>query len=243
MIQVLPNTTETLINKRFSLLVLVLIFTALHVYAQNTLLRFMPQVNMQPLVLENRSYKLNGGKDSFSIRTLRFYVSNICFYQDDQLVWKEAESYHLLDVESDQLTIILHTPGKLRYNKLFFNLGIDSMTNAAGAKGGDLDATKGMYWAWQSGYINFKLEGSSPICNTRKNAFEFHLGGYKDGNYCMQDVMLPVHAGLVIPIVTDIASFVESIDLRKENSVMTPGEEAITLSEKAALIFHSQGIK
>ena len=56
--------------------------------------------------------------------------------------------------------------------------------------GGDLDPTKGMYWAWQSGYINFKMEGSCSQCLATKNNFEFHLGGYQQPFYAMQTIEL-----------------------------------------------------
>ena len=52
-------------------------------------------------------------------------------------------------------------------------------SNVAGAIGGTLDPINGMYWAWNSGYVNFKIEGTSTLSNARKNAFKFHLGGYQ----------------------------------------------------------------
>jgi hypothetical protein len=55
---------------------------------------------------------------------------------------------------------------------------------------GDLDPIKGMYWAWQSGYINMKIEGKSSSCRTRKNEFQFHIGGYLSPYYAMRKVAL-----------------------------------------------------
>ena len=79
-----------------------------------------------------------------------------------------------------------------RHDKIKFNLGIDSLTNVSGVMGGDLDPTKGMYWTWQSGYINFKMEGSSAVCPTRNHEFQFHIGGYQDPFYAMQTLELEV---------------------------------------------------
>lgn len=63
-------------------------------------------------------------------------------------------------------------------NSCRFQVSIDSATNSAGALGGDLDPTKGMYWTWQNGYINFKLEGKTSKSTARNHSFEFHIGGY-----------------------------------------------------------------
>jgi len=56
-------------------------------------------------------------------------------------------------------------------------IGTDSITNVSGALDGDLDPIKGMYWAWNSGCINFKLEGTRVISG-KKTPFEYHIGGY-----------------------------------------------------------------
>ena len=78
----------------------------------------------------------------------------------------------------------------MRFNTIAFNLGIDSITNVSGAQGGDLDPTKGMYWAWQSGFINIKLQGTSNSCPPPKNEFEFHLGGYQYPFNSLQTIIL-----------------------------------------------------
>ena len=70
-------------------------------------------------------------------------------------------------------SLALQIPSNIPFSKLKFQLGIDSLTNVSGAMGGDLDPTKGMYWTWQSGYINMKIEGKSNSCKTRKNQFQF----------------------------------------------------------------------
>ena len=46
---------------------------------------------------------------------------------------------------------------------------------------GDLDPVHGMYWTWQSGYIQFKLEGLlRDSAGERK--LELHLGGFEGEN-------------------------------------------------------------
>ena len=77
-----------------------------------------------------------------------------------------------------EVALCLEIPEDTEFDAIQFNLGIDSLTNVSGALGGDLDPTKGMYWTWQNGYVNFKLQGTSDLCNNPKNEFEFHLGGY-----------------------------------------------------------------
>jgi hypothetical protein len=62
--------------------------------------------------------------------------------------------------ENDSNALCLEIPDDIEFDAIQFNLGLDSLTNVSGALGGDLDPTKGMYWTWQNGYVNFKLQGS-----------------------------------------------------------------------------------
>lgn len=202
--------------------------------------KFSPRFHNAPLILEKKLYD---GKDSFSINTLRFYVSGIELYKNNKGVWKEANSYHLIDMEEpESMEIFLTVPANMHYDHILFNLGIDSATNAAGAGSGDLEATKGMYWAWQSGYVNFKLEGVHSACNTRKHEFEFHLGGFRGSDYCMQQVLLPAKEAGTITIATDVAAFTNKIDFKAQNTVMTPGKEAVMLSKKAVAMFSTKSL-
>ncbi len=105
------------------------------------------------------------------IDALKFYISNIQFFKSGRVVFKENNSFHLIDAaQSYSETLSVADSEDIRFDEVRFSIGIDSATNTAGVLGGDLDPTKGMYWTWQSGYINFKLEGTSTICNTKNNA-------------------------------------------------------------------------
>jgi hypothetical protein len=175
------------------------------------------------------------------ITMLRCYISGIRLWLGDKEVWREQNSYHLLDTENPgSLKLSLELPRTLHYNTISFNLGVDSAASCSGAHSGDLDPVKGMYWAWQSGYINFKLEGVSPQSTARKHEFHFHLGGYQYPYASMQTITLQVKPSQEIVVRMDLSKFLSGIDLSKQNSIMIPGAEAAALSRKAATIFEIQ---
>lgn len=240
----------------FAFFLITLSCAALHSSGQearsNAELRFAPVFAGSPLILGGEE----GGaasSDGTRISLFRFYVSAVSLWQDGQEVWSEPQSCHLLDAsEPSSLLLPLSATSGIHYNSVRFTLGIDSATNAAGAGGGVLDATKGMYWAWHSGYINLKLEGTSPKCTTRKNAFQFHLGGFQNGALCAQEVVLPLSSDAVSyvgasgvaqsaehTILVDVDAMLSQIDLATRAMIMTPGEEAVKLSRTAAKMFRT----
>ena len=97
-----------------------------------------------------------------------------------------------------------------------------------------------MYWTWQSGYINFKLEGRSPVCPTRNHAFQYHIGGYSFPYNALQHVVLPVSEGEGLVIQVAIDSFLEDVDLKNEHSVMSPNAQSMELAKRIPEMF-SQG--
>lgn len=195
-------------------------------------IRFEPHFDDIPLKLD-ATYQLDG-KDSLSIQTLRFYISSVKLLHDGMEVWAEKFSYHLLDASIPE-SMIIQIPQNISGTELLFFLGTDSLTNVSGAMGGDLDPSKGMYWAWNSGYINFKLEGISSASDARNHGFEFHLGGYAFPNATLQEIQLPLSTSSIIKI--DIASFVKKADLKNLNHIMSPGPKAVELSKIASSIF------
>jgi hypothetical protein len=174
--------------------------------------------------------------DSIIFEDLRVYFSGFKLWNNDTLVWTEPESYHLCEVADNNTFGFTLQPGTAGYNRITFNLGIDSATNAGGIKGGCLDPTKGMYWAWQSGYINCKIEGRSNLCATRLNEFQFHLGGYlAPGNALQQLSGSTVATGFSnVKISIPFDEIMQNIDLKKQNQIMIPGEEAVQLSHLIA---------
>ncbi len=217
---------------------MLMLFTvcSLRAPAQTTVLRFLPMMNGQALQLYDGT-----SADSLRVTMLRCYISGISLWQDGQRVWGEENSYHLLDAEHpESLALALKTPPGLHYNKLRFSLGIDSATSCSGAQGGDLDPAKGMYWAWQSGYINLKIEGLSPLSGARRHQFQFHLGGYAAPYAAIQEVMLGVQPAREIPVRMETGTFLQGLDLAKQSSMMIPGRAAFELSRKAAAIFQTR---
>ncbi len=39
-------------------------------------------------------------------------------------------------------------------------------------------AATDMYWSWNSGYIFFRLDGTSPVITGMGNVFQYHVGGF-----------------------------------------------------------------
>lgn len=198
---------------------------------------FMPMLGNSAMKAGSIYYPPNSS-DSILIESLRFYISSIELLQSNQSVWKEKNSFHLVDIENPVSgKLNFEIPENVKYNQIKFNLGIDSITNVSGAMGGDLDPTKGMYWTWQSGYINLKLEGKSNVCKTIRNEFSFHVGGYQSPYYPLQTVQLDLNEAKSILIGIDIASFFKGINLANQNQLMSPGAEAVALSKLIAQLF------
>ena len=191
------------------------------------------------LPLELHKNYISTSKDTLTIETFRCYISNIQIQYEDNTVFTQKGSYHLLDLENpNSFQIPITRKNHKLISKITFNIGIDSLTNTSGAMAGDLDPIKGMYWAWQSGYINMKIEGKSPSCNTRKNEFQFHLGGYMKPYYAMRKVELNYNSNNNINIGIDLKDFFSNIKLSQTNSVMTPGKPAMVLADVSVKMFH-----
>jgi len=183
-------------------------------------------------ILINISTSVNTN-DSLSIDKLKFYLSNFNLLKEGEIVWTEKKSYHLVDIskqKSQSFTFILLK--SIEFDEVQFLLGTDSLTNTDGVMGGDLDPTKGMYWAWNSGYINFKLEGT-----TSPFPFEFHLGGYAPPFQTVQKIKLQTTNRNRLNIGLNITDFLNQIDLTKTHKIMSPGKEAQQLSILLSTLF------
>jgi len=168
--------------------------------------------------------------ENYSIETLRFYLSNIRFHVQEDIWYDEPNSHHLIDIENPASWKI-PLPERLvrtKIDSISFLIGVDSATNVAGILSGDLDPIKGMYWAWNSGYINFKVEGKKLETSS---TFEYHLGGYL-APYCSSRALIfarkPKNKRLIIRL--SLKQFLDQIDMATLNEVMIPGEEAARLS-------------
>ncbi len=187
-------------------------------------------------LVQDKKYWCAAKGDSISLSMCRFYVSNMKLLKDD-VEWGRME-YKLIDL-FDSTTTRMDIPHYSRngVNAVRFYLGIDSVRNVAGVGSGDLDPTKGMYWSWQSGYINMKLEGNSKLCSKSKNEFQYHLGGYASPNNALQLVELKLEKGESYNIKVDVEQFFSRTDMRETAHVMSPALKAVELSVNASKMF------
>lgn len=217
-------------------LYLFIFFSKLYSQDANNTINFDASFNENKLELNK--YILLNKSDSIFIETIKFYISNIKLAIDDSIIFQEPNSYHLIDFENiSTKTISLNYPKNIIFNKIIFKLGIDSATNVSGALGGDLDPTKGMYWTWQNGYINFKLEGKSNICQSRNNEFQYHLGGYVYPNNAIQEITLNIKNINSLNININLDNLLPYLHLSSKNHIMSPSLESVKLSKIIANSF------
>lgn len=186
----------------------------------------------------NKKY-LSDKKDTLQITNVKLYLSHFGIEYTDHSILEEQNSVHLIDLKKpESLHFAIPSDAKKTISKIHFNIGIDSLSSVSGAMEGDLDPMNGMYWSWQSGYINMKVEGKSPSCATRKNEFQFHIGGYESPNYAMRKLSLENKKETPeINIKINLATLFATLSLRETNSVMSPGKEAMKIADESTQIF------
>ena len=148
------------------------------------------------LVLNSENYT-NASGESFSVSQLQYFVSNMKFVcpNGKEYSVNQDDSYFLVqEHEPATQTIKLKVPAA-EYSKLTFVLGVDSLRNTMpiDKRTGVLDPASsmdnGMYWSWNSGYIFFKMEGSSKVAPedpTGNRKFRYHIGGF--GGYTARTI-------------------------------------------------------
>ena len=197
---------------------------------QSLVLSIKPLMGNGDLILGKTYIEARG--DTMSIEILRFYLSNFILYSKGKVVWQEKKSYHLVEGDdSAKRFVALQIPLKIKYDSIGFELGVDSTANVSGAMGGDLDPTKGMYWTWQNGYINAKIEGTCSSSTAVKHAYQLHLGGYASPYRTDQRLMFPFVEGKSIQIKMQLDQFFEQINWTTQNRIMSPSIDAVRLSE------------
>lgn len=186
----------------------------------------------------NASY-ISKQKDTIMISQLKFYISDFQVKYKDNTILTDKNS-HLIDFEKPNTSVFTITKNyKKKIESIKFSIGLDSLTSVSGALSGDLDPSNGMYWAWQSGYINMKIEGNSSSCKTRKNRFNFHIGGYLKPYYAMREIEISVDKlQNQINLTVDLERFFSEINLKEMNSVMIPGNDAMELANLSSKMFY-----
>jgi hypothetical protein len=129
----------------------------------------------------------NANGEAFKVTWLTYYISNIKVKSSDGKVFTDpvksdgSQGYYLIDEsDSESQDVVLKNLPAGDYTEVTFTVGVDANQVDQGAQVGALDPAKGLFWSWNSGYIFFAIEGVSPVSTEADNAFQFHVGGYKE---------------------------------------------------------------
>jgi len=185
-------------------------------------IHFKTKVTASPYVYIDR--------DTVEIKVFKYYITKLQLWKQQQLVYTDKRGAFLIDGLSDATYYLAN---KKNYDSLSFTLGIDSAIQRKGALGKDLDPTNGMYWAWQSGYIHFKLETHS----LSNQPLQLHIGGYAYPFNTLQQLGFKVTNTKNNSLQFDLSQFLQHINSQKVYKIMSPCAEAVTISAIIAQSF------
>ena len=155
-------------------------------------LSFSSVVENQPLAI-GQEYTNQWG-EKYSVSTFKYYLHNVSFVTATGVTYPASAEYYLVDeAKPETKTITVRVPAG-DYNRVIYTLGVDSAKNVSGAQSGVLDPTNGMFWTWSSGYVMAKLEGASPSAATANSNFSYHVGGFKQAELAIKQIVLNVPA-------------------------------------------------
>jgi hypothetical protein len=176
-----------------------------------------------------KTYLSESSGDSIRFDKIKFYISNPQIKNGSRILKSKTKYHQLIDLaSSSDHSLHIKYRGKEIPEQLIFSLGVDSISNVTGAHADDLDPSNGMYWAWQSGYVFFKLEGYSPKSKSRNHQFIYHIGGFQDPNKAIQSIRLNIKGRS--KIVLDLSQIASEFDVVMSDNIMSPSKDAVRLS-------------
>ena len=209
-----------------------LLFMSFQSDAQDAVqIAFQPMFKGENLALNTAYYLKN---DTLNIGNFKCFISSLIYYKNDSIVHYSVKKVHLIDA-TDSTTFVISENKYFKYDEIRFNIGIDSLTNVSGIFEGDLDPANGMYWTWQSGYINFKLEGTSNLCPSRKNKFYWHIGGYSPPFNPLRQLALKTNGKVSI----QLDKLFQEIDISAQYQIMSPNDNAVQIADKFVFLFNT----
>ena len=175
---------------------------------------FINKLNNQPVTLDSILYT-NCWKENFTINKLKYYISNISLQTADKKINKEKNSYHLINEENAGSKSLELSIAPDKYETISFLIGVDSLKNVSGAQTDALDPLRGLFWTWNSGYIMFKLEGTSSQSTMVNNKMEYHIGGFAGVNNVLRTVKLNFKESPIILTKQKITEIIIHVDIDK----------------------------
>ncbi len=193
--------------------------------------------------LKKDSVYTNACGEKYSISRLQYYVTGINFSSNNSTTQANKEVF-LVKAFSDT---VLRVPLLSRKHKfLTFQIGVDSAMHVAGAQRGALDPLNNMYWAWNTGYVHYKMEGYSTNSKSDLARIEYHIGGFEGGNKAMQQKNIYFTGKkkkseklkeIIITVNLDEFWNKETgFCIAAQPVVMKPGKEAVDISRRLPLM-------
>ena len=213
----------------------------------NLKISFVNTIDKQLLQLD--AAYTNCFNETFTITKLKYYISDVQLQTSNKKNTDFKSNYFLIDQEDSSSGNFSLMVANNTYTGISFLVGVDSLKNVSGAQSGSLDPLNGMFWTWSSGYIMFKIEGSSPQSASINNKLEYHIGGFTG----KQNVLRRVQLNFAVPVVitnaalpTAIAISVElnkiwnathALHIKQHPVCTTPGVLAANIADNYAQLF------
>jgi hypothetical protein len=210
----------------FILLAFLIFFSDFH-----SQIRFNFSMDSKPLLVGEKYFNQTDSS-WIQIDDLKFYVVYNPFFSDESTAGSSV--IHLVDLnDSTSWSIPFTEDGMKESNNFEFAIGLDSATTISTQFSGALDPSFGMYWAWNTGYIHFKLEGKSNLVPSSKNEFQYHIGGYSGKFETQRWISAPIKLKNLKPIVQlELADFIrEILNLKEKPLLMIPGKDAVFIAD------------
>ena len=196
-------------------------------------LSIIPTWNKNPLELQH--VYLNQNNDSISFSTLKIYFSDFRFKDKISGRITSIDTLIFYDLADSSTHSFFNDLNLSNYESVAFTLGLDSSKNVSGELENAYDPLLGMYWAWNTGYINLKIMGESSAVPTNSHEFEFHLGGYRSPFATAQTIQIDLNDQYIYFDLEKL--FSESINLTKNHHIMLPCKDAFLISQGLSACF------
>lgn len=222
---------------RFFMLSILVLCYANPASAQDSVRLVFKHITGEETLVKDSLYT-NYCEERYSISRLQYYITNISFSTKNKKV-QESKQVFLVRAFSDATIQLPLNSNNGRY--LSFQIGVDSAVHVAGAQSGALDPLNNMYWAWNSGYVHYKMEGYSQSSGADLQRIEYHLGGFEGENKAMQTAYFYVgkkmkrdkNGNYILEINVDINKFwnkKEGFCIKEQSVIIKAGKDAVAAS-------------